>query len=1207
MFRAAPLKWLIGTTALLLMAFIGLTMWFADATPKSSVHGLQTEPLPIEASDVIAERYGDELVILLNVYPFRDRLGKQLPEAAVESLTATALHQAVAAASDAYEHADFDAIRVVLIELSSMDEYNEADWSSMVKHGTVEIRRVDDLYTVTKNDLYYAGKRGRTKMSLRSNGPQSMDHASNLVVPVADEDVRDISFSIRDQIRRRLALKNVVPKEHQVILDILKEGRDPKVTFEKLRPLCSGWMPDYEGLLNLIESYGYSFRTYDKFDPGALKERVCYISHDVHYRDIPNAACMMDVEHQRGMPSTYYIYWDYCLSSYENLEDWQTLIPLALRRHRFGLHGAYPFEYVRRQAAGTEGLGDLYATQRKVRAAMEDFVNDPGYPNIINVRGSLIPDPDRPSVQVLPEAEAIEHPKLQELTEFARKRIREQLQSMEPHFGPVRTFSAHGSPLARKMSKSVGELGVGAEASTIHNRYFFSKDFLDDVNLLNVRDQLHFDEHAAEFPYLSDNSGNFEALHKGLRDVLESGKAFGLLVHPALWERNYFPQFRRYKQLILRDTPRRMGEPLATIPSTSEEIVFDELDLYDHPARFGRSAPPFSPERVRRINAHYYSRSSAKQTFGEVVLNGRRGSVLYLPRQLLAGDLQGVSFWYRKKSEGNMFLRLYKSRDRYVTAHEEQLIRYPSTKDGGWQLAFIPLNVLEPVRGSAYPDKQEKGQPMHGLRFYEVSKAAVYGLELGIENGKSGDTLQFDRIVAHRSAEERRAIRGRVQPAVADLVVEVRTPDDRTLKAVTDAGGRFQVNVPDDFTRCEVVTRYKNIWYAPSVGRYLELGSYVPPLEIELGDAPPEEFAGRDYYFKYVRDAACASRYRPDSYFLYRGKITHDGRQELFIESSANHHGYLDRDRRMDNPDGAYRIVIMGACYIAGHQIESQEHVTAQLEAMFRFHDCPTTEVISVAHNTLVLLGVWPALENHVFSLKPDLVLLNVVTPTQLGYIQLDLHAVFRRYDPAHPESYHFELDKNSNQLVHIPHDPKFTIFRADAPERTHDGLTQLNDVPWVQDVCRARREEMHPRVHRGLELWEAGMKMFVEEARRRGTQVALLYGSDLGSTESRQWKDKEGQSLDTKRWRKLVKKVAKSSGALFVDGMAYMHEEAVGEDSEPIQHWKVNGHWSPAGHRAIAHAIFDQLRSYVEGTKNGGSEAVSVADLPQDEDSVGR
>jgi hypothetical protein len=141
----------LGLTLFAVAALIVTAPLRAGATDAAG----QGDILALEDSDLIFGVVEGELQIILNLYPYADQLKALSPEGAAGLLTRTALHHA-GVLLEAPEHADLARARVDLIGLSDLNEYGNADLSTIDQYGFVRLERAGGKLDPVENTIHYA-------------------------------------------------------------------------------------------------------------------------------------------------------------------------------------------------------------------------------------------------------------------------------------------------------------------------------------------------------------------------------------------------------------------------------------------------------------------------------------------------------------------------------------------------------------------------------------------------------------------------------------------------------------------------------------------------------------------------------------------------------------------------------------------------------------------------------------------------------------------------------------------------------------------------------------------------------------------------------------------------------------------------------------------------------------------------------------------
>jgi hypothetical protein len=498
--------------------------------------------------------------------------------------------------------------------------------------------------------------------------------------------------------------------------------------------------------------------------------------------------------------------------------------------------------------------------------------------------------------------------------------------------------------------------------------------------------------------------------------------------------------------------------------------------------------------------------------------------------------------------------------------------------DTDWHRVSIPLaalvaNSVRPATGSS-----PAAPAMQNLDYYDVGADEIFALELGLWEAGPGAKLHFDRVSLLRSVPPSRELRGTVDPPVADLSIEVHSPSTR-LEAKTDAKGAFRIELPPEIVRYELATRHGGITYEPRQGRYFDAGTYLTPVSFNLRNEPPSEFKDRKKSVQYFWDkSGCGIRYHPREHLLHCVYETMP--QEYFTENATNALGFFDRDRRPENPSKAYRILLTGECYTEGSQLDSQERLASQMEAILRFRREQSYEVPAVINPIMSFTAAWPSLETLAFPLQPDLILVPVVSPEQIASVYREFDAWRWGYNPDHPRATFFEKDPKTGNLRTIPYDPNWNLHVSSPWNKKDDAYyKKFGGVDWPKDLYRVDAATRPAFVNETVDLIASILTKFREAAAQHGATVALV---DWAFLEDKKWSE-GGVDFDTRRFHSFLEEVGGKAGIAVLDGNKVLKAQTIPRPNGKggyIHSWEHNGHWSPAGHRYAAEGVVEELES---------------------------
>jgi hypothetical protein len=110
--------------------------------------------LEVEDQDRTYGVVDGELQVLINLQPYQDQLAALSPEDAAALLTRSAVHYAGEILAEP-ENAGVEKARVDLIGLSDLNEYGNADLSTVDKFGFVRLAKAADKLEVVENTVSY--------------------------------------------------------------------------------------------------------------------------------------------------------------------------------------------------------------------------------------------------------------------------------------------------------------------------------------------------------------------------------------------------------------------------------------------------------------------------------------------------------------------------------------------------------------------------------------------------------------------------------------------------------------------------------------------------------------------------------------------------------------------------------------------------------------------------------------------------------------------------------------------------------------------------------------------------------------------------------------------------------------------------------------------------------------------------------------------
>lgn len=265
-----------------------------------------------------------------------------------------------------------------------------------------------------------------------------------------------------------------------------------------------------------VRRQGYEFASGEEA-PLRLDQRRVYLRYDVHIRDLFGAFALAALHEELQIPGSFQICWEHSRAEVEASEIFLKLQGFDSRYVEFGLHCSPESRWL--IADRFDGRGD----------GLEAFVNDGG-------ARAMMADwlaayrREGEAAASLSDARARAEESLAELATSFRRR-----------FGPVRTISAHGTPLSAAFLEAVEEdRGLSALASYLH-----PVDFLTPERIASHGFGCELTTFGADplpGPCIMFE-GPIADMAARYRTRMAAGGGFVVLFHPASWTGDYFVPF----------------------------------------------------------------------------------------------------------------------------------------------------------------------------------------------------------------------------------------------------------------------------------------------------------------------------------------------------------------------------------------------------------------------------------------------------------------------------------------------------------------------------------------------------------------------------------------------------------------------------------------------------------------------------------------
>ena len=462
-----------------------------------------------------------------------------------------------------------------------------------------------------------------------------------------------------------------------------------------------------------------------------------------------------------------------------------------------------------------------------------------------------------------------------------------------------------------------------------------------------------------------------------------------------------------------------------------------------------------------------------------------------------------------------------------------------------------------------------------------IPRGRVKNFYIGLV-GEKGDSIFFDKIefLSPRGLRPHSGdgllVGGRIhpprdgEPVRLNLMGEVR-------EAITDRGGwYFFHNVPAGAI-AEITFQRAGMTYWPARGRLAQIEKndvehHIFALDPRSPSIPRPEFGQQKVPKTLGPQTVSATEplhgntYQPHSRRFYANNI--DSKVGYLVEDWVNNRGWMDKDRRTENPDGSLRLFLSGACLEEGAQTPVRDHLNIVLESMLRRRTGINVEVAVASHSNSSIAANSYLYEKYGRSLKPDFVVL-MNEPVHMWHLEPTLMEKYVGWTRGHSPYRSFDFDDNG-RLVEFPPDPGYAVF---AKKVDWKPLVDNLHISWTYSLL----SEYPPAVEKSFQLFQAiAHERFVKDLETHGGRLIVASGSFANDYPYRDQTVGTGKNqLSAGKYFQEMRRVTESAGGLFVDLSAPVLRFDFGEI---MSYGNVDGHLTPTGHYLIAKALADRL-----------------------------
>jgi hypothetical protein len=405
----------------------------------------------------------------------------------------------------------------------------------------------------------------------------------------------------------------------------------------------------------------------------------------------------------------------------------------------------------------------------------------------------------------------------------------------------------------------------------------------------------------------------------------------------------------------------------------------------------------------------------------------------------------------------------------------------------------------------------------------------------------------------------------------------------RQVETRTDANGIFYFD--DKIARSEIVMVYavgggNQDKFFPELGRLIQVERNMVDLDIRMG----KEMRGPDLQASVVKEEKGVSGmvpgvgriYKPHSQYITSGLSTPP---EFRIEHAINNLGYIDRERRPENPSGALRVLMMGVCTTFGHTEEMFHHAAMVLEGMLELRTGRDVEVINLSSALQQSGYSFAYYDKLVRDYKIDVVVLELIGPLEVGMTKPEFASMYHMSEVGHfPQTSYREGP--DGKLVLEPADASFFLKPLTDPAkkaaRDEDFKKNAYVIDGVDFLYLFHRDPAGPYSEKDKSVfpyYSKLLKRIKADFEGAGVKPVFVVNDLFGGAgvAPEVWGSKLARPNFDKRMRDYCAEVA-APCVLFTEHINKRYPDTA------QRHWRRDTHYGRVGYRWFAESIADYL-----------------------------
>ena len=322
--------------------------------------------------------------------------------------------------------------------------------------------------------------------------------------------------------------------------------------------------------------------------------------------------------------------------------------------------------------------------------------------------------------------------------------------------------------------------------------------------------------------------------------------------------------------------------------------------------------------------------------------------------------------------------------------------------------------------------------------------------------------------------------------------------------------------------------------------------------------------------------------YKPRSEYVHSGIGTP---QEFENHLQISNLGFLDRDRRPENPDRARRVLFLGNCNLFGHSTPRAHHANVLLEDLLTRRTGYPTEVIAMADSAMSFGKHWSYYRELGRPFRPEVVCMFLQSSgVEMMEADPEAFARFYEYEPGHFPCSLFR-DGNDGGLTCIDPDPEYFRFvgkdsarRAARDAEKKKGGYYSDGVDWNTVYFRTDWESIPAPAQRAWDHFARVLRFYRDELAKDGARLVIVLTPEaqlsVGGL-NKDFTDVNGAPCNSRLVGERVGKLCKGLGV----GCLNVTPDAVAALPEPTYYtWRHDGHPCAYGNRVLAESVCDYL-----------------------------